>query len=577
MSLLKKIAYIFDRNVKLQMCGLMIMSVIGALLELVGVSILLPIIDLAVLPDRIMDNLYCRLISSTFHVTDYRDIMLILICVMLTVYVCKNAFLAVMYNLIYRFSGQVHNKIAGRLINTYLVQPYAFFLRKNTSELIRSVKTDTIGFYQAVYNFMMIISSGLISLCLIVYLAVTNLVITVVVVLVVALCALTLLRSFQKKSKVLGKLTQEADAKIIQSLQQSFDGIKEIKIYHKEDYFLDEFRYIYRYSVDVARKANLLSGLPKYLLETLTVGAILGVLAFSLLTGGDLGKLVAQLAVFAAAFFKLLPNVNSIYAYSNTMMYNKASVDLVYHDLKEAEELLRNVTVKQQHVESMHFVDKIEMRGIFFRYENTDTDVIQNGSVTIRKGESTAFIGQSGGGKTTTVDVMLGLLKPQQGEILLDGRTIEDNYFGWLGLFGYIPQFIYLYDDSIRKNVAFGVPEKEIDDEKVWDALTKAQMKEFVESLPGGLDTEVGERGARLSGGQRQRIGIARALYNDPEILVFDEATSALDNETEKEVMSAIDSLHGTKTMIMIAHRLSTIENCDHVYKVENQHIEQVR
>ncbi|MDE5818705.1 MAG: ABC transporter ATP-binding protein/permease [Lachnospiraceae bacterium] len=577
MSLLKKIAYIFDRNVKLQMCGLMIMSVIGALLELVGVSILLPIIDLAVLPDRIMDNLYCRLISSTFHVTDYRDILLILICAMLAVYVCKNAFLAVMYNLIYRFSGQVHNKIAGRLINTYLVQPYAFFLRKNTSELIRSVKTDTIGFYQAVYNFMMIISSGLISLCLIVYLAVTNLVITVVVVLVVALCALTLLRSFQKKSKVLGKLTQEADAKIIQSLQQSFDGIKEIKIYHKEDYFLDEFRYIYQYSVDVARKANLLSGLPKYLLETLTVGAILGVLAFSLLTGGDLGKLVAQLAVFAAAFFKLLPNVNSIYAYSNTMMYNKASVDLVYHDLKEAEELLQNVTVKQQHAESMHFADKIEMRGIFFRYENSDTDVIQNGSVTIRKGESTAFIGQSGGGKTTTVDVMLGLLKPQQGEILLDGRTIEDNYFGWLGLFGYIPQFIYLYDDSIRKNVAFGVPEKEIDDEKVWDALTKAQMKEFVESLPGGLDTEVGERGARLSGGQRQRIGIARALYNDPEILVFDEATSALDNETEKEVMSAIDSLHGTKTMIMIAHRLSTIENCDHVYKVENQHIEQVR
>lgn len=577
MSLLKKIAYIFDRNVKLQMFGLMIMSVIGALLELIGVSILLPIIDLAVSPDNIMDNIYCRLISRVFHVTGYRDILLILICTMLAVYLFKNAFLAVMYNLIYRFSGEVHNKIAGRLIHTYLVQPYAFFLRKNTSELIRSVKTDTIGFYQAVYNFMMIISSGLISLCLTAYLAVTNLVITVVVVLVVAVCALTLLRSFQKKSKVLGKETQIADAKIIQSLQQSFDGIKEIKIYHKEDYFLEDFRYIYQHSVDVARKANLLSGLPKYLLETLTVGAILGVLAFSLMSGGDLGKLVAQLAVFAAAFFKLLPNVNAMYAYSNTMMYNKASVDLVFHDLKEAEELLQHVEVEQKQEVPVHFRDRIELRGIFFRYENTDTDVIQNGSVTIRKGESTAFIGHSGGGKTTTVDVMLGLLKPQRGEILLDGRPIEDNYFGWLGLFGYIPQFIYLYDDSIRKNVAFGVPEKEIDDQKVWDALTKAQMKEFVESLPGGLDTEVGERGARLSGGQRQRIGIARALYNDPEILVFDEATSALDTETEKEVMSAIDSLHGTKTMIMIAHRLSTIENCDHVYKVENQRIEQVR
>lgn len=577
MSLIKKIAYIFDRNTKLQMLGLMIMTVIGAVLELVGVSILLPIIDLAVSPDRLMDNLYCRIISQIFHVTEYRDILLILIGVMLAVYICKNAFLAFMYNLIYHFSGQIHSKIAGRLINTYLVQPYAFFLRKNTSELIRSVKTDTIGFYQALYNFMMIISSGLISLCLIGYLAATNLIITLVVVVVVAVCALTLLRSFQKKSKDLGKETQNADARIIQSLQQAFDGIKEIKIYHKEDYFLEDFRYIYHYSVEVARKANLLSGLPKYLLETLAVGAILAVLAVSVISGGDLGKLVAQLAVFAAAFFKLLPNVNAIYAYSNTMMYNKASVDLVYHDLKEAEELLGRVTVEQENQKTIHFCDRIEMRGITFRYENTDTDVIRDGSVNIRKGESTAFIGQSGGGKTTTVDVMLGLLKPQQGEILVDGSPISDNYFGWLGLFGYIPQFIYLYDDSIRKNVAFGIPEQEIDDAKVWEALTKAQMREFVESLPEGLDTEVGERGARLSGGQRQRIGIARALYNDPEILVFDEATSALDTETEKEVMSAIDSLHGSKTMIMIAHRLTTIENCDHVYRVENQRIEQVR
>ncbi|MCM1103066.1 MAG: ABC transporter ATP-binding protein/permease [Clostridium sp.] len=577
MSLLKKIAYIFDRNMKWKLFGLMLMTVIGAVLELVGVSILLPIIDLAVSPDNIMDNLYCRMISRVFHVTEYRDILLLLIVAMLAVYLCKNTFLALMYNLIYRFSGEVHNRIAGRLINTYLVQPYPFFLRKNTSELIRSVKTDTIGFYQAVYNFMMIVSSGLISLCLLAYLAATNLIITVVVVVVVAVCALTLLRSFQKKSKKLGKETQDADARIIQSLQQSFDGIKEIKIYHKEDYFLKDFRYIYQHSVDVARKANLLAGLPKYLLETLAVGAILGVLAFSVLNGGDLGKLVAQLAVFAAAFFKLLPNVNAMYAYSNTMMYNKASVDLVYHDLKEAEELLRNVTVEQKQAHPIHFQNQIEMRGIFFRYENTDTDVIQNGNVTIRKGESTAFIGHSGGGKTTTVDIMLGLLKPQQGEIFVDGTPMEENYFGWLKLFGYIPQFIYLYDDSIRKNVAFGVPEREIDDQKVWDALTRAQMREFVESLPDGLDTEVGERGARLSGGQRQRIGIARALYHDPEILVFDEATSALDTETEKEVMSAIDSLHGTKTMIMIAHRLSTIENCDHVYKVENQHIEQVR
>ena len=577
MTVIKKIAYIFDRETKWQMVGLIIMTIIGAGLELLGVSILLPIIDLAVSPEQILENGYCRLISNIFHIQEVNKILLILIFGMLAVYVIKNAFLAMMYNLIYCFSGAVHNKIAGRLISAYIVQPYEFFLKKNTSELIRSVKTDTIGFYQAVYNFMMIVSSGLISICLLGYLAVTNVMITLVMVGIIALFALTLLRSFQKKAKVLGRETQKADAQILKSLQQAFDGIKEIKIYNKEEFFLDDFRSIYRYSVDVSRKANLLSSLPKYLIETLAIGAILLVLAFCVISGGDMGKMVAHLAVFAVASFKLLPNINALYAYANSMMYNKASVDLVYHDLKEAEELLKNISECKSATEQMSFNEKIELKNITFAYEGTGRSVLEQCSVELKKGNSIAFIGPSGGGKTTTVDVMLGLLKMQQGEICLDGKNIEDNYAGWLSLFGYIPQFIYLYDDSIRKNVAFGIADRDIDDKKVWEALEKAQLKEFVMSLPEGIHTEVGERGMRLSGGQRQRIGIARALYRDPEILVFDEATSALDNETEKDVMSAINSLHGRKTMIMIAHRLTTIENCDHVYQVSEKTIEQIR
>lgn len=568
-DVLKKIAYVFDTKTKVKLFFLLMMIIIGAMLELLGVSIILPLIDAAMVENGITQNRFCILISNATGLSEDKEILLIVIIIMLLIYIVKNIYMSWMNSVLYTFSGNMHRSIANRLIKTYFSQPYSFFLKKNTAELIRSVNVDTIGFYHTVYNCLLVLSSGLTAGCMLAYLFYTNGSITIVLLLVLAFFALTVFKRLQKKTRELGIRKQKMEASILQTLQQAFQGAKEIKVFHKEEYFIDEFEQRYKNNVAITRESNLLAGLPKYLIETISISVILIMLAMGIMYGGESSQqLLMQLSVFAVAAFRLLPSVNAIYAYMNTIMYNRASLDLVYHDLKESEILSCNQR-KNESKERLEFYDKVSMEHISFHYDNAENMVLKDTSLVIRKGESIAFIGPSGGGKTTAADIFLGLLTPTEGEICVDGHNIQDNYSSWLKLIGYIPQVIFLYDDSIRKNIAFGIEENNIDDGQIWKALEEAQLDEFVRGLPEGLETSVGERGVRLSGGQRQRIGIARALYNNPEILVLDEATSALDNETEKEVMDAIGRLHGRKTMIIIAHRLSTIEQCDHVYRIE--------
>ncbi len=285
----------------------------------------------------------------------------------------------------------------------------------------------------------------------------------------------------------------------------------------------------------------------------------------------DFGK-GGQLSAEVLSYFKHA----SLYASFTNIAYNMAAIELIYHDIRSVEHVDdRNIGMED--CEQLRFDHAIEVKNLSFTYDQSDKVILDDVSVTIHKGESVAFVGESGGGKTTLVDNILGILMPQKGSVFVDGVNINEIMQSWHRDIGYIPQTIFMMDDTVRRNVAFGVKSEEIDDNKVWEALRKAQLEEFVKQMEHGLDTEVGEAGMRLSGGQRQRIGIARALYHNPDILVFDEATSALDNETEKEVMAAIDALHGSKTMIMIAHRLTTIENCDHVYRVENRNIQKIR
>lgn len=570
-SSLGKISYVLDAYTKARLGLVFVVILLGGFAELVGVSIILPIINLAINPSDIVSNRYCKTIVWLIGTDDAVAVMLTLIAATIAVYIGKNIYLAWMNNVIYRFSTNVQRKMAVRLMRSYMNQPYSFFLDKNSSELIRSVNSDTGNFKEVVINCLNIMTNGIMCLFLMGYLVSTNWKITLIVTVIIIICFALIYLKLNKEVRRLGKENQVLGGRIIQALQEAFKGVKEIKILQRESFFVDNYEKNYSKSAEVGRKANLLGILPKYIIETAVICGILLFLAGVTLLEGNYSAYLGQLSVFAVAAFKLLPSVNAIYAYSNTIIYHKASIDLVYRDIKLADDLdnarkkMKKNTDEPGSVQGDIVVEKVD-----FKYDQAEYYVLKQIDMVIPRGQSAGIMGKTGGGKTTTVDIILGLLKPQDGRVLVGGKDIAEYYDEWLSRISYIPQTIFLSDATIRENIAFGLPPEKIDDEMVKRAAEEAQLMEFVSTLPGGFDTEIGESGIRLSGGQRQRIGIARALYNDPDVLVLDEATSALDNETEAAVMEAIDHLHGKKTLIIIAHRLSTIRNCDVIYEIKD-------
>jgi len=376
-----------------------------------------------------------------------------------------------------------------------------------------------------------------------------------------------------------GTQSQEAQGKMTQWLQQAFGGAKEIKILKREQYFVDNYAEYYGTFIRVQKIFSFINQIPHLILECFCVVVILLLITVRLQAGVDVNTFVPQLSVFAMALFRLFPRISMINGCLNQVIFNYPYMDNVYNDMKICEEhRYRRAQIAElgKRENELTFYDKIVMENIHYVYPNTEREVLSGVNLTIHKGEAVAFVGPSGAGKTTLADVFLGIMQLKEGKILCDGKDIDHHIDEWSNMLGYIPQFIFLSDDTIRNNVAFGLNVDDSVDEKVWEALEQAQLKEFVKGLPEGLDTRIGERGARLSGGQRQRIGIARALYNNPDILVLDEATSALDNETEKAVMESIEHLLGHKTMIIIAHRITTVRNCDAIYRVDEGNISQV-
>ncbi len=578
MDTIKKLNYLFDTKLKLKTFGMFIIITLGSVAELLGISVILPIVNMATNADAMDQNKWCQIIMRITGKTEFHTVMIILLLGTIGIYILKNIYLAWMAYMMNVFSKRTRQHFCMRLMQSYMKQPYKYFLNRNTSEILRSINSDTVNLYTVIANAMQILSQGITAILIIAYLASTNLAMTIVIAVLLGLCAVTILIGIQKKMRSLGEEFQESAGKIILYAKQAFEGIKEVKVTNKEQYFMNAYGDVFERSADIEKIVNLLSYLPKYLIETFCIGGIMGYLAIAIALGQDVTRLVPQLAVFAVGAFKLLPSINALYQNLSNVIYHKASIDLIYHDIKEVADTVTDFSEEElQKGEELSFQDCIELRDVTFAYDNADHNVLNRVSVQIRKGQSVAFVGESGGGKSTLVDIVLGLLTPQQGMVCVDGTSIEHHIRKWHAKVGYIPQMIFLLDDTIRRNIAFGIPEEEISDERVWAVLKEAQLDDFVKSLELQLDAKVGERGTRLSGGQRQRIGIARALYHNPEVLIFDEATSALDTETEREVMEAIDSLHGMKTMIMIAHRLSTIENCDHVYSVGGGNVEFVR
>lgn len=576
MDTLKKMCRLLDKKSKISALILLGMIIIGSIAELLGVALILPIVNLAI-DDNFMENRWCRLVSELTGLQTREQILLFIIGVTILVYILKNIYLSWMYSKLYLFAANVKMQMATCLMESYLQQPYSFFLRSNIPELIRTVTIDTSQLYEAISHCLLMLSNGFTAILLLITLLVTNVYMTILVAVLLGSAALVSVLVIRKRTHYYGERNQQLSSILTECLQQAFEGIKEVKIVNSERFFINRYKSNYKEQTDMLRKFKIMSLIPKYIIEVVCIIGILLYLAINVIYNPDYISIVQQLAVFVAAAYKLLPSVNAINNSINIVVYNKASIDLVYHDIQMAKQIEEIEEIDTSNGEELVFKEAIQLKNVSFWYKNSDKKILDNVAFSIPKGKSVAFVGPSGGGKTTTADIILSLLSPKQGEVLIDKKNVRDNLEGWRKKIGYIPQNIYLLDTSIKENIALGIPCDDIDEKRVMEAVEKAQLSDFVQALPEGINTKVGERGNNISGGQKQRIGIARALYRNPEILVFDEATSALDVQTEKEVMKAIDSLHGEKTMIMIAHRLSTIENCDIVYTIENGHVERTR
>lgn len=567
--MLNKLRYIFNREEKWKLIGIFILTLIGSVVELLGVSVFLPFIEVMMDPGSISENKLLNFFYTNlgFHSEDH--FLIAIAAVICIVYLTKNIYLTFMQNSILKFSFDTRMKLSVRLLTTYMAEPYTFHLNKNISELQRSMQYDCGQFMTLINSSLQLLTECAVILCLGVYLFHTSPTITIVIMTLLAICVGIFFLLSKKVSRKLGKQNEWYNAKLLQWINQSLGGIKEIKVLNREKYFVAQYKDTYAKLNKGAKNNELIAAVPKYIIETVCIiGMVIAIIGKLLFGRRDLTAFVVQMSAFAVASFRLLPSVGKINAYVNSVMYTAPALDIIYEDLKSVEDCSQNIKERDVKEEKWHLEQEIVLSNISYTYEGSEKPVIQNLALTIQKGETVALIGSSGAGKTTLADIILGLLTPQEGSITLDGKDICQNSDAWHRMIGYIPQTIYLSDDSIRNNVAFGIAEEDIDDEAVMAALKKAQLYEFVQTLDEGLDTYVGDRGVRISGGQRQRIGIARALYCDPEILVLDEATSALDNETEEAVMEAIEKLRGTKTMIIIAHRLTTIRNADVIYEV---------
>ena len=566
--MIQKIRMIFNRTQKMKFIALFCMLFVGSVLELMGVSLILPFVQLVMDTDG-TDNALFQWFGRLVGAESQRELLIWLGLLLIAVYLIKNTYLLFTKYVQLRFVFNNRLELSGRLMRNYMKKPYPFHLEKNSSEILRSVTSDVNNLYELVMDVIDLVSNLLIIAMLAVYLLYTDVMITLVVAALLGLCSYFYFAVMRRRTVDYGKQNQLYNGKMIQAVNQALGGIKEIKVLARENYFVRAYEENGRYYASSLKKSQFYRNAPKYLIETVCVCGVLATILIKLQMGADVQELVPQLSVFAMAAFRLLPSVNQVNNLLNGILFLKPSIDRIYEDLQEAG-AKKNERPPERDYRRLPAADAVRFEHVTFRYPGTEKEILSDLSVELPLKKSIGFVGSSGAGKTTFMDLLLGLLSPDQGRICYGDSDIRDYPDAWGHKLGYIPQSIYLADDTIRRNVAFGIPDSEISEAKVRRALEEAQLLEFVDGLDDGLDTMVGESGVRLSGGQRQRIGIARALYQQPEILVLDEATSALDTETEQAVMEAVERFRGRCTLLMIAHRTSTLENCDQIYRLED-------
>lgn len=576
--ILGQLNYLLDNKQKRKSVGVFVCMILTSALELLGVSAIYPFLQMMLNPEEMKGKWYVRWIYySNPEITD-KSVLILLGALIILIYVAKNIFMIISAYVRISYATVFQRELSIKMLTAYLQHPYQFFLNTNSSEILRGISSDVAGVYQILLNFFTLIAETLTVIVLGVFLLMSDVFMTVGAMLLAFSCLMAIVLGFKDRMKKAGRNARNAAGLKWKYGYQAVTGIKEIIVLDRKEIFIEQ----YNEAAFQEQKALVTSGVvdacPDRILEGVCIGGIIGIVCIRIASGIEVSSFIPVLGIFAMAAFKILPSISKISTRLNSIVYYQISLQGAYNNLKEAneyEELLKvrvldETNSNENTFGNVRFSDELKVGNVTWKYLNAKENVLQNAELTIKKGQSVALIGSSGAGKTTLADIIMGLLKPQSGTIYMDGIDIFTIPHQWARIIGYVPQAVFLIDDTVRSNVAFGLKKNEIDDEKVWEALRQAQLKEFVEALPYGLDTIVGERGVKFSGGQRQRIAIARALYENPDILVLDEATSALDNETETAVMESIDALQGSKTLIIVAHRLTTIRNCDVIYEIKD-------
>jgi ABC-type multidrug transport system fused ATPase/permease subunit len=590
MDYLSKFLYVISAR-KSELIFLLVSFLTISMLDAIGIGLVGPFIGLAVNPTTIERNEWLSIFYEHSGLGNTSQFISLLGFVIIAIFYLKSFFYYQVQNHVYKFCFTQQVKLRLRLLRTYLSLPYTFHLRTNSAHLIQNIIKESEQFtYSVAIPLLNLLAHAFILVVLILLLAKTDMLATVSI-LGLLLAAFVPFHYFRHHLARWGKSGVDANTEMLRIVNHAIGGLKETRVIGCEVYFEDQLGQQVNNFARVATNFHVFQLLPRIVIEALLITFVIGFVSISLFYEDRSQNLVSVLGIFAIASIRLLPSSSQFMSNLGVLRNFKPTLEKIYYDLKEIEtpEAVSYIKLFQDdsNVQSLKsfgtynksvrssalFNEKITIERLNYCYPGSDVNSLGEISLTLKKGESIALIGKSGAGKTTLVDVLLGLLVPQSGDIKVDNLSVYENLRSWQDLIGYIPQTIFLIDDTIERNIAFGVPDHLIDDHQLNKAIKLAQLSDLIDQLPDGMQTMVGEHGVRLSGGQRQRIGIARALYHEREILVLDEATSALDSETENLISQAIQQLSGTKTMIIIAHRLTTVEHCDRIYVMEKGEI----
>ncbi len=582
LKIIKRLNVLLDKKQKCSMALIVVLMLIGGILESASVSAAIPVMKVIIDPMSVVTNKYIRTIYQGLHLTAPLQLAIILMVALILAFVLKNLFLFIMTKVQLKFVYTNQFATSRKMMINFMKRPYEYYLNADTAVIQRNITSDVNNMYALILTILQLTSEIVVFVCLVAVLVVVDaaMILTITVLLVFVLVVITkLLRPIMRKA---GQQNQDFYSGLFKIIDESVTGIKEIKVAGKESHFINKYAKCGAGYVGAVQKYSMYNSAPRLLIETICIAGLVLYMIVVMLGGASMEDLLPQITVFGLAAMRLMPSANRINNYTTSISYLEPFLWNISEHLRDDindENIVYDETAYRGKVsvEKLPVTKEIRLTDISYRYPNTDAYIFNNASMVIPVGSAVGVVGTTGAGKTTIIDILLGLLKLENGSITADGVDINSNYQGWLKNIGYIPQTLFMTDASIRNNVAFGYDDDEIDEDRVWEVLKEAQLDEFVKGLPDGLDSSIGERGIRISGGQRQRIAIARALYEDPEVLVLDEATSALDNETEAAIMDSINILAGKKTLVIIAHRLQTIEKCNMVYRVEGGKITRER